>query len=64
MNDLAQASSPTITYVDFAAINTESPSPSLTINDKYYITDDRFCHKHRHRSAFTGRCKYFMTQVR
>lgn len=25
MNDLAQASSPTITYVDFAAINTESP---------------------------------------
>ena len=64
MNDLAQAISPTITYVDFAAINTESPSPSLTINDKYYITDDRFCHKHRHRSAFTGRCKYFMTQVR
>ena len=46
MNDLAQAISPTITYVDFAAINTESPSPRLTINDKYYITDDRFCHKH------------------
>lgn len=46
MNDLAQASSPTITYVDFAAINTRLPCPSLTINDKYYITDDRFCHKH------------------
>lgn len=27
MNDLALASSPTITYVDFAAINTESPLP-------------------------------------
>lgn len=41
------------------------PCPSLTINDKYYITDDRFCHKHWHRFAFTGCCKYFMThQVR
>ena len=46
MNDLAQAGSLTITYVDFVSINTESPCPILTINDKYYIADDRFCHKH------------------